>query len=290
MSQAIGVNDLRDSDLQPQTMYRILSDDEKKRLEAPLILGTTYTLNSSETKKVNIGLQPRADGSIHPVVKLQNNTMAGGIVFESESWHLLQTKLPDISKYFAGGQKIAWGSSWRTPLPVRIGDCEILFTSSYGAKSVVFDRPVEENTTVEDEESQQDPEPPTKKRKNYSPAVVMQKPSFDGLLNVLVCLDERFRRLQRNVTHVEKCVSVLCAELLLHIPAEEEPEKIDEVRVKELMKNNFNSLKEAVQLRLDPAFVELTFDIVFLELSVLCAAYITNQLRKALAAKKKRAL
>lgn len=110
MSQAISVQDLRDSDLHPATMYRVLSNDEKKRLETPLILGTTYTLNQSETKKVSIGLQPRADGSIQPIVKLQNNTMAGGIVFESGAWSVLQTHLPDISKYFSGRQKIVRGS------------------------------------------------------------------------------------------------------------------------------------------------------------------------------------
>lgn len=281
MTHLLSGQDLRNSDGKQPSVYRMLTDEEKRRLETPLILGTTYTLNQSETKKVSIGLQPRANGIIQPIIKLQNNTMTGGLVFEATEWNLLQTQLSEVSKYFKeGGQKIVWGSTWRTPSPIEIGEFQLMFTSSYGAKSIVFDR----RTTAPIEPCIVEASEP-KKRKNYSPAVVMQKTSFDGLMNIVVCLDERFKRLQRNITHVQKCVEILCSELLLYIPETETPDKINDLRVKELITNNFKVLRDAVKLRLDPSFVELTFGIVFLELTVLCVSFITNELKKSLSVK-----
>lgn len=277
MTHLLSVQDLCNTD--GSTVYCALTEQEKRRLEAPLILGTTYSLNQSETKKVSIGLQTRANGSIQPIIKIQNNTVPGGIVFEASEWNQLQTHLAEISKYFAGDQqKIVWGSAWRTPSPIEIGECVVMFTSSYGSKSIVFDK--RGHDTVDTIEP-----PEQKKRKIYSPAVVMLKPSFDGLINIMVCLDECFRRLQRNITHVQKCAEILCGELLLYIPETEIPDKVNDLRVKELIKNNFKTLRDAVKLRMDPTFVEHTFGLVFLELTVTCISFITHEIKKSIAVK-----
>lgn len=288
MSQTSGVEDLRKPDLQPSAMELGLTEDEKKRLELPLILGTTYALNQSETKKVSVGLQLRDDGSIQPVAKLQNNSMAGGIVFESKDWNLLQTHLPAISKYFEGGQKTAWGSDWRSPSPIRVADCEIRFTSSFGTKSIAFDRRGLETIAEKDDDKDEGLGTPPKKRRKYSPAIVLQKPSFDGLIALMVCTDERFRRLQRHVAQVQLCFDVLVAELLMYIPSKETRENIDSFRVKDLIKNNFKALKESVKRRLDPSFVEFTFGIVFLELTVLGIPLIILEIRRYLMKKEKK--
>lgn len=267
-------------------MYRILSTEEKKKLEAPLLLGTTYSLNYSGTKKISSGLQPRVNGDIVPIIVLQNNNSSGGIVFESTAWSKLQTGLDDIGSYFTGGYKnYGWKTDLLTPKPLKIEDVEVFFTTAFGSKSIVFDRPMEESNTEDvnggdDENTPLEP-PQKKKKRHYSPAIVMQKTSFDGLCNVTVCVEERFRRLQRHATHVKKCADYLCGEILLHIPATEQPGNMDETRVKELLTQNSESLRDAVRRRIDPSFLE-HFDILFLELKVFCIPFITNELKKLL--------
>lgn len=283
MSQTIGVQDLS---VPATNMEEILSVAQKDHLEAsPLILSTTYSLNHSATKKITVGLQLRVDGSIQPIVQFQNNSSSGGIVFDSEAWSLLQSHLPAVSKFFTGGQKVTASMGHRVPAPIRVGDNEILFTSAYGSKAVAFDR-YRRGEFLEAEDHLED-EGPTRKYGKYAPVILMQKGTFNGLLNILVCVDERFRRLQRNVTHVQKCADVLCAELQLHIPIGQLTDNVDCFEVRELIKNNNKSLKEAVRLRQDASFADHTFPIVFLELSVLCTEYIAHELRKALAARKK---
>lgn len=257
----------------PNTMYPILTQDEKKKLEAQLILSTTYPLNQSETKRITVGLQTLMNGSIRPIIKLQNNNSPGGVIFESLGFSSLQNNLPKIADYFVGGQNPVWGSSWRTPSPIRIDECEIIFTTAFGAKSIVFDVP----TTEQDENS----EPPRKKARTYSPSVVMQKTTFEGLCNILPVVEERFRRLQRVAPHVNMCIHLLCAELILHIPQKDTHEKIDELRIKDLIKNNYQSLKEAVKMRLDATFVENYFGVVFMEATIWCVPFVTNELKKA---------
>lgn len=263
--------------LKSSTVHPPLSFNEKKRVEAQLILGSTYALNHSETKRISVGLQPLETGQITPVLKLQNNNSSGGIVFNSSGFSILHDCLSEITQYFEGTQKTIRGSSWRTPSAIRIDDCEIIFTTSFGAKSIVFDRISEEVTEIRDVTS----EPPQKKARQYSPAVVMQKTTFEGLCNVITCVDEHFKRLQRCVSDVEMCVRLVCAELLLHVPSNEKHENINEVCVKELIKNNHKSLKEAVKVRMDSSFAENYFEIVFLEVTVLCVPFITNEIKKS---------
>lgn len=282
------------SDLSVKTMYRILSPAEKKKLESPLLLGATYNLNNSETKKISVGLQPRVNGEIVPIVKLQNNNSSGGIVFESSAWSNLQDCYGDISAHFKKSKKYGWkGVDLAPATPLRIEDFEVFFTTAFGSKAIVFDRVHEESTTEESDddnlESQLDPPPPPPKKKkcNYSPAVVMQKISFDGLCNVTVCVEERFRRLQRFAPSVKTCIDTLCAELILHIPANESSENVNEDRIKELFTHNAKSLHDAVQHRMDPSFYGHLFDVLFVELKVFCIPFITNEVKKILEMNKK---
>lgn len=259
----------------PSTWDPVLSREEVARLEAPLILGTTYPLNQSETKRISVGLQPLVDGRIRPIIKLQNNNSSGGIIFDSAGFSKLQNHYPAIAKFFTNGANPVWGSSWRTPAPIAIENCEIIFTTSFGARAVVIDRRLSDHIKeIETGESA------PKKNRNYTPAIVMQKITFEGLCNLTPCIEERFRRLQRIEASVFSCMNMLCAELILHIPPSNIDTDVDETRIKELIKNNCKSLKDAIRVRLDAPFADQYFGIVFVESSTLCVPYITNELKK----------
>lgn len=261
----------------PSTWDTALSHEEVTRLEASLILGTTYPLNQSETKRISVGLQPQVNGDIRPIIKLQNNNSSGGIVFDSAGFSKLQNHYPAIAKFFTGGTNPVWGSSWRTPAPITIENCEIIFTTSFGAKAVVIDRRLSDHIKeIENGEST------SKKSRNYTPAIVMQKITFEGLCNLTPCIEERFRRLQRIAPSVFGCMNMLCAELILHIPPSNIDTDIDETRIKELIKNNCKTLKDAIRFRLDVPFADQYFGIVFVESTTLCVPYITNELKKTI--------
>lgn len=265
-----------------------LSAEEIKRLETPLILSTTYALNRSATKKICVGLQPRSNGCIEPIIKLMTNQSGsgGGIVLDSPAWTMLQTHIPTIDEYFKTGLVNAWQANWLTqiPKPIQIGNQKIIFTASFGEKAVVFDRDtsmeLQQQPSVDD--GFEDDQPRRKKLRCYTPSVIMQKPTFQGLCDIVVCVDERFRRLERFKDNVQKCVDIMCHELRQFLPSDESPESIHEIRVKDLIDAHRGPLKESVERRLDPAFVEHFFNIVFAELTTLCIPYVTQALKNTI--------
>lgn len=281
---------MSEADSKPVIMYRLLTREEKKKLETPIILNGSYTLNNSETKRVSVGLQPQANGGIKPVIKLQNNNTAGGIVLDTEGWRALQEKIPQIADYFSGNcDTYRRYSKWTTPSPLNIdGQHDIIFTTSFGSKSIVLDRSATSHN-AEDEDSEEDEEEAetnkslrrSKRRRIFTPAVVMQHTSFIGLCNVIPCIEERLKYLQQYLNNVKECCVALCTELRLYLPADEKPVYITESRIEELLKANHDALEKAVALRIDPVFSKHTH-LIFIELTILCIPFIVHEIKKTL--------
>ncbi|EGI60111.1 hypothetical protein G5I_11704 [Acromyrmex echinatior] len=77
-----------------------------ERNEQQYLLLSTYSLNSSHTKKLYVGLQSTKEGTFELIVKLTSNYLAEGISFDSNAWKQFQENMGLMSTYLSGNSKI----------------------------------------------------------------------------------------------------------------------------------------------------------------------------------------
>lgn len=250
-----------------------LLSDEIKRAAAPLILSTTYPLNHSATKKLVIGLQPDMNGHFDPVIKLINREETIGIALDTETWPDIVELIDEIMEYYNGD---GFGPLAQ-PDPAQVGQYKISFTTSYGKKAIGFDR----------WRKQSDPEAEllvdgakNRKKHYHTPPLLMQKQTFEGLIQLVVCVDERIHRLRRYTTDVNKCFDNIVVTLRTKIPDVLPPENLTISSVQEFIRKFAKDLKLSAQNSgLSLVFLEHYFDIIYAELTALCVPLIMNELK-----------
>jgi len=103
-----------------------------------------------------------------------------------------------------------------------------------------------------------DSSPAAKKRKTYAVAIVMQKITFQGLKNVVKCVDTHLKHLQSLADSVNKCARYLIKEIELKLPR-------SYINC-DIIKLIFNQT-QCTQINL--TFLDMYFNIIFLELTSL---------------------
>ena len=110
----------------------------------------------------------------------------------------------------------------------------------------------------------------------------MQKRTFEGLKRSAVCVDERFRRLERITSLVNQCKELIYDELSKIIPADDLISVDSEKIIKSKLKEHANEIKIRVKEELDTVqdtvFVKFYFDILYLELTTLCSNLFHHEL------------
>lgn len=82
----------------------INSDNDSRRNEHQhLLLSTTYSLNSSHTKKIHVGMQAANEDCFVPIVKLSGN-YADGICLDIDTWQQFQGSMEDMRQYLCENQ------------------------------------------------------------------------------------------------------------------------------------------------------------------------------------------
>lgn len=254
---------------------------ELSKRSAPLLMSTTYSINQSGTKKISVGLQPRPSGQFEAVVKLSGNHSFRVVVLEQSEWIALQSQVNVISDYFATSQS----APYTAPSPIHIGSCVVTFTTSYGMKSIVFElrnqlqRPTDEPADANHKRGSEASAHKNRTRNYSGGAIVMQQPSFEGLIDVIVCVDERFRRLQRYAVDVAKCFAAVTTAMYMEMPRDGSVANITEIMGKKYIATNIKSFRAiALGSNLSAVFVEHFFDIAFAELTVMCVRSMLNEM------------
>ncbi|KYQ50575.1 hypothetical protein ALC60_10333 [Trachymyrmex zeteki] len=154
---------------------------------------------------------------------------------------------------------------------VVIKNISISFTTSYGAKSILLAYKEEEelrsteNITgnLRKEEITSDSTPPSKKRRIYAVAIVMQKTTFLGLQNVEKCVDAHLKQLETLTENVNKCAQYLIREIELKLPVS----YINQEIIKLTLRGNYEEIERNVRRQInDLTFLDMYFNIIFLEL------------------------
>jgi hypothetical protein len=238
----------------------INSDNDNRRNEHPhLLLSTTYSLNSSHTKKIHVGMQAANEDCFVPIVKLSGN-YADGICLDIDTWQQFQGSMEDMRQYLCENQKTR-------PSPIIINNISISFTSAYGARAILVtykEKNAEHSAENDETHNREEPtQPPLKKRKTYSVAVVMQKATFLGMENIVKCVDAQLAQLISIVDHVNVCVKYFITEIELKLPTS----YVDCEIIKLTVKGNYQEIKRNVQTQINNlTFLDANFDIVFEEL------------------------
>lgn len=240
---------------------------EKRNTQFHMLLTTTYGLNNSHTKTLHVGLQISNAGVFVPLVKLSGSN-ADGLYFDADSWQQFLLNMPLMREYLSGNNKLK-------PNPITVNNITINFTSAYGAKSILLaykeneEDHSTENTGGEDlrrEEATEDSSPPAKKRRTYAVAIVMQKTTFQGLENVVKCVDAHLNHLQLLSASVNECARYLINEIELKLPTS----YIDQEIIKLTLRGNYDEIERCVRTQInDLTFLDMYFNIIFLELTSL---------------------
>jgi len=171
-----------------------MCNEEGRNERFHMLLLTTYGLNNFHTKRLHEGLQTTNEGVFKPLVKLSGNN-ANGIYFDADSWQKFLHNMELMSEYL-GGDKLK-------PNPVIIKNIYISFTTAYGARSILVTyKENEEKHSMENiigelrrNKETADLSPASKKRKTYVVAVVKREITFQGLENVIRCVDAHLKHL-----------------------------------------------------------------------------------------------
>ncbi|KAL6254309.1 hypothetical protein P5V15_014358 [Pogonomyrmex californicus] len=228
-----------------------------------MMLSITYGLNISHTKRIHVGLQTTNEGIFVPMVKLTGN-YAERIYFDADSWQQFLNNMGLIDEYLNANNK-------SRPDPIIVKNVAINFISSYGSRSILLAYKENEEATMENIEIQHrgtttDSQPPTKRRKTYTVAIVMQKSTFHDLKNIVKCVDAHLKHLQNVTDNVNKCAQYLIKEIELNLPKS----YIDSDIVKLSLKGNYHEIARNVHTQInDLTFLDMYFDIIFVELTSL---------------------
>ncbi|XP_070171145.1 uncharacterized protein [Polyergus mexicanus] len=230
-------------------------DNVRRNEQRYLLLSTTYALNSSCTKKLHVGLQTTIEGYFAPIVKLTGN-YADGICLDAGTWQQFQLNMEQIGLYLRENQKTK-------PSPIIINNISIGFTTAYGTRAVIVTYKENVEQSASNGETEEQAQPPLKKRKTHSVAIVMQKATFLGLENITRCVDARLSQLVSITDAVNTCANYLMNEIELKLPTA----YINREIIKLIVSDNFQEIERNVQTQIrDLTFLDVYFNIVFEEL------------------------
>jgi hypothetical protein len=230
-----------------------------------LLLSSTYPLNSSQTKKIHVGLQSSKEGGFVPIVKLSGNS-AEGINFDRDAWRQFQRSMELMSEYLNGCNKTK-------QQPVLFANIIVSFTTAYGARAILITYKENKESSYAAEEAQ----PATKKRKTYAVAVVMQLATFRGMQSITNCVDARISQLDSIADNVAECEEYLIREIELHLPKN----YIDADMIKLTFRGNQQDIERVVRTQINNlTFLDTYFTIVFLEITALKFKEIVNIIMK----------
>jgi len=169
-----------------------MCNEEGRNERFHMLLSTTYGLNNSHIKRLYVGLQTTNEEVFKPLVKVET-TQTEFILMQTRSSSFY---IGLMNEYLTGDNKLK-------PNPVIIKNIYISITTAYGVRSILMTyKENEEGHSMENiiGELRRDKEtaessPAAKKRRTYAVAIVMQKTTFQGLENVVKCIDAHLKHL-----------------------------------------------------------------------------------------------
>lgn len=232
----------------------------------PDLLSTRYPLNNSASKEIAIGIQLTSDNQAKVNISISNKMQSTCFNIDVITWLELQNNFQEITDYFSS-------ETVQEKDRLRINALDVVFTKSYGVKSIIFDKPTHKSDSNQ-----------TKRRKFFQPSIIMQCSTFNGLKDVVACIQERYILLQDLILDVEQCVQFISKQIIHMLPNVNSQSVEDHEFLKACLIEN-HAHKIAVKHMYNPEnslhFIENNFDIVYAELVTFHLDYIINNINKS---------
>ena len=229
-----------------------------------MLLSTAYGLNSSFTKTIHVGLRNlnSDEFDFEPCVKLSAKG-PDGIYFNMTEWQQFQQNMEIMADYFDGGNT--------KPNPIIFEKIRVNFTTAYSARAILITY-----CQIDPAEDSTDANAP-KKRKIYPVAIVMQRASFQGLENIMECVNANLSQLNIIASSVNECAKYLVNEIRINLPVKG---YIESAIIKLALETKRQEIKKNVRIQLkDLTFLDAYFEIVFPEFIALCFNEIVRVIR-----------
>lgn len=245
-----------------------------KKIERPLLNSRSFPLNGSCSKLVSVGLKPLSDSYFECCIQITSQTFHG-ICFSENTWSALKNEFGKISNYFNSSVNDFTNDK------IKCGEIVLTLTTSFGEKSVVFDRQMLYDPPIisDDEEDSQLFPPPEKKV--YTPAVVLQKKSFEGLVNVAPCIDSYLTNNKRMKEDISKLYDGVIEEVYKRFMSNKFMKR-DVTHVNQYVKTKNSEIKEKVAAKSSDGFRENLFDSMYHELTYLYSYNVASNVCKKL--------
>lgn len=161
-----------------------------------MILGTTYMLNRSCTKKIAVGLE--CDGNLFkPIVKfLTTSTPNKSVSLDLHSWCLFIQNSSDMDDYLKNpSSPYEDFDSEDIKKIVHLPEYDIVFSRSFSSRSIRLNK---RDTEDNDNNNESDDYLAIKRRKIENlPSVVMQLPTYLGFKDAQPCIEKRLEELEK---------------------------------------------------------------------------------------------
>lgn len=158
-----------------------------------------YGLNKSFGKIILAGLELNSV-QFTPVVKVLSNTFAGPSL-NAEDWKAFKSDFACAKRYFnattAESDKMC-----NTRIEHRAH--YTLLTTCYMQKSVCFGTINDNSESCKHEEEAG--EPSAKRFRRYSPNIILQRPTFEKLVEISTCIDMYLQQLEKNKAVLQQCL------------------------------------------------------------------------------------
>ena len=179
-------------------------------------LSTSYTLNSSDSKKVQIGIEyVRSTDTFEPIIRLYG-PKGCVIILELSNWVSFKDKVGESLTYLKTFSRAAEGEA------VHGDGFKIVNKFYYGEKNIEISH--EENS-----------ESATKYKGSY----VLQLRSVENLMRVMPCIDTYLKHLNLILDNFQKIVNFLSEKICEKIVREKTDDVKDFITVRDLIKMDF---------------------------------------------------
>lgn len=163
-----------------------------------------YSLNPSHSKTVIMGLVPSGPGTFVPVIRLVNQTGCG-ITFTEDSFAIFNVHIPRMQAYLERKKKE--GDTDTRTSTIYFEGITVKMANAYGGKSLIMDQDnpdgdQTEETYDSDYEGEAQQEQPLKRRKLFTPSIVMHRITFEQLVHLLPCLEKQLTYLRSIISEV----------------------------------------------------------------------------------------
>lgn len=247
-----------------QEVKRLTMVASPKNRILPLLNSRCFPLNVSSTKLITVGLKPQK--AFDSCIRIQSQNFYG-LCFSEKTWTALKSKFETIISYFNNKEVVV-----EEKIPCN--EIVLTFTTSFGEKAIVLDETASEDIS-DGGDANNSP------KKVFSPAIVLQKNSFEGLVKIAPCVDAYLENSIRLKDNISKLYDGVIEEIYSKFSEDRQISR-DSASVRRYMESNSDEIIDKVSGNVDSVFRVYYLDAFYFELTALYSYGMANSVCKKL--------